>query len=214
MEEIIDYFKACLAFHEKEYGPVINAVIHFDETTIHMAVASIPLTSGDNARLSAKDIMGGKEDYRRRQDRFYEEVGKSRGMERGESHDPENVRKHLEVQAYKKQQLEAEVERLQQYSKKLEWKNEKLQEINATLADQVAEPFLQFTMMEFIRKAKVKGEHGEIKSVMDGYNSYVERNIDQLREQWQQQFPPEPEEIREHEREIDLDSLDYEEWER
>lgn len=214
MEEIIDYFKACLAFHEKEYGPAINAVIHFDETTIHMAVASIPLTSGDNARLSAKDIMGGKEDYRRRQDRFYEEVGKSRGMERGESHNPENARKHLEVQAYKKQQLEAEVEKLRKYSKKLEWKNEKLQEINATLAEQVAEPFLQFTMMEFIRKAKVKGEHGEIKSVMDGYNSYVERNVDQLREQWQQQFPSEPEEIREHEREIDLDTLDYEEWER
>ena len=217
MEQIIDYFKACLAFHEKEYGPAINAVIHFDETTIHMAVASIPLTKGENEqgqRLSAKDIMGNRTDYRKRQDRFYEEVGQPRGMERGESHDPENIRKHLTVQEFKKQQLETQVEELQQQNKKLQtdckkltFTNQKLQELNATLAEQIEQPFLQYSMMQFIRTAKVRGERGEIKSVMDGYNAYMERHFERLKAEWAQQFPPEPqpEIVVEHEREIEFD---------
>ena len=217
LDKIIDYFKACLAFHEREYGPVINAVIHFDETTIHMAVASIPLIKNEQGqRLSAKDIMGNRSDYRKRQDRFYEEVGKSRGMERGESHDPENIRKHLSVQEYKKLQLENQVEELQQQNKKLQadckkltFTNQKLQELNAALAEQVEQPFLQYTMMQFIRNAKVRGEHGEVKSIMDGYKAYMERHLERLKAEWQQQFAPDPEQENiinhEYEREYDLD---------
>ena len=225
MEEIIDYFKACLAFHEREYGPAINAVIHFDETTIHMAVASIPLIRGEDAhshRLSAKDIMGNRSDYRKRQDRFYEEVGKARGMERGESHDPENIRKHLTVQEFKKQQLEAQVEELQQQNKKLQadckkltFTNQKLQELNVTLAEQIEQPFLQYCMMEFIRNAKVRGERGEVKLVVDGFRAYMAQNEQQLRAKWEQMllpnYMPAQEEERHHEREYEYD---YDEIER
>ena len=37
-EEQLKFFKDCLAFHAAHYGPVINAVIHFDEKTPHMHV--------------------------------------------------------------------------------------------------------------------------------------------------------------------------------
>lgn len=85
-KEWLDYFQDCLKFHQNYYGEhIINAVIHLDEATPHMQVASIPLT--DDGRLSAKEIMGNRHDYRSRQNTFYDEVGKKYGLERGEIHD-------------------------------------------------------------------------------------------------------------------------------
>ena len=208
LDEIIDFFTACLAFHEREYGIVINAVIHFDEKTPHLQIASIPLIkTEDGYRLSAKEIMGNRSDYRKRQDRFYEEVGKARGMDRGETHDPEQIRKHLSVQDYKKQQLEAQATELRQQNRKLQWKNQKLQELNVALAEQIEQPFLQYCMMEFIRTAKVRGENGEIKRVHDGFNAYMEQHLERLRAEWQQQFPPAPgpTTVIEHERELEYE---------
>ena len=224
MEEIVDYFKACLDFHERTYGKALNAVIHFDETTPHLQVASIPLVADENgARLSAKEIMGNRNDYRKRQDLFFEEVGKPRGMERGEIHDPAAAKKHLTVQEFKKQAFEIETERLMEQNKQLRKecqallvKNQNLQELNAALADQVEQPFLQYCMMEFIRTAKVRGEHGEVKLVVDGFNSYMARNEQQLRAKWEQQFLPsfiQQDEERHHEREYELEQ-DYGERDR
>ena len=224
MEEIVDYFKACLDFHERTYGKALNAVIHFDETTPHLQVASIPLVADENgARLSAKEIMGNRNDYRKRQDLFFEEVGKPRGMERGEIHDPAAAKKHLTVQEFKIQAFEIETERLMEQNKQLRKecqallvKNQNLQELNAALADQVEQPFLQYCMMEFIRTAKVRGEHGEVKLVVDGFNSYMARNEQQLRAKWEQQFLPsfiQQDEERHHEREYDLEQ-DYGERDR
>lgn len=223
LDEIIDYFEACLAFHEKTYGPILSAVLHVDEGNYHLHAQSIPLTrTGDTVRLSADRIMGGRNDYRKRQDQFFEEVGKPRGMERGESHDPEHIRKHLSVQEYKRQQLEIQVDELQQQNKKLqaeckklEWKNTKLQELNAALAEQIEQPFLQYSMIQFIRNAKVRGENGEIKNVYDGFNAYMERHFERLQAEWQQQCPPErdaPEQeaIIEHERELEFEYDDRE----
>ena len=221
LDEIVDYFRACLAFHEREYGKVLNATIHFDETTPHLQVASIPLVRDEKGnRLPAKEIMGNRTDYRKRQDRFYEEVGKPRGMERGEAHDPENKRRHLSVQAYKKQQLEAQTEELETQKKKLHTEcqklrfiNEKLQNLNESLADQTEQPFLQHCMMEFIRNAKVRGEHGEVKSIHDGFNAYMERNMDRLRAEWTQQLQPTPDLETEAEKDRERE-LEYDEWER
>lgn len=90
-EEWLHYFQDCLKFHQEYYGEhIINAVIHLDEATPHMQVASIPLT--DDGRLSAKEIMGNRHDYRSRQNIFYDEIGKKYGLERGEIHD--QPRKH------------------------------------------------------------------------------------------------------------------------
>ena len=89
-QEIKMYFEDCLDFYVKEYCQgdetrVLNAVIHLDETTPHMQVASIPVyTSESGNRLNAKIIMGNKTDYRKRQDRFFEAVSEKYGLERGE----------------------------------------------------------------------------------------------------------------------------------
>lgn len=226
LDEIVDYFKACLVFHEQNYGKVINAVIHFDESTPHLSCQSLPLIYDENGqtRLSARDIMGGRNDYRRRQDEFYEQVGKSRGMERGEVHDPEHSRQHLTVQAYKNEKLEEENLQLRKRSSELQkeckallLKNQQLQDINQALAEQVEQPFLTYCMMEFIRNAKVRGERGEVKLIADGFQAYMARNEQQLRAKWEQMllpnYYPAQEEERHHEREYELEP-EYDERER
>ena len=108
--EIIDFFKDCLKFHIQHYGKPLNAVIHWDEKSPHLAVASVPIIEAEQgAKLCAKEIMGGRADYRTRQDQFFEQVAKSRGFERGERSDPKHKKKHLSVQDYKKQQNEAQI---------------------------------------------------------------------------------------------------------
>jgi hypothetical protein len=98
-------------------------------------------------------------------------------------------------------------------------KNQQLQDINQALAQQVEQPFLTYCMMEFIRNAKVRGERGEIKLVVDGFQTYLARNQEQLRAKWEQQllpnyYPPlEQEEERFHEREYDYEQ-DYDDRER
>lgn len=99
-QEIKKYFEDCLDFYVKEYCQgdetrVLNAVIHLDETTPHMQVASIPVyTSESGNRLNAKIIMGNKTDYRKRQDRFFEAVSEKYGLERGEPASAVNDKVH------------------------------------------------------------------------------------------------------------------------
>ena len=223
MDEIVDYFKDCLEFHEKHYGKVINAVIHFDEATPHLSCQSLPLIQREDGKcsLSARDIMGSRTDYRRRQDLFYEQVGKSRGLERGEVHDPEHVRKHLTVQQYKNEQLEFENEQLRKESQKLRneckqllLRNQKLETVNQSLLEQTQEPFLHYCMKEFIKNAKTRGERGEVKHIKDGFQSYMEQNQQYLRAAWEQQLCPMPqEEERFFEREYEQ-TLEYDDRER
>lgn len=102
-QEIKKFFNDCLAFHCMEYcqndkNRVLNAVVHMDESTIHMHVASVPiLTDKSGPHLSAKRIMGNREEYHRHQDMFYAAVGLEYGLERG---DPEKHAKHLKTEEY------------------------------------------------------------------------------------------------------------------
>ena len=41
-DEILEYFSKCLEFEQRK-GEVINATVHFDETTPHMQVATVPV---------------------------------------------------------------------------------------------------------------------------------------------------------------------------
>lgn len=121
-EEIERYFKDCLEFHKKTYGDhVINAVVHLDEATPHMHVVSVPIVEKTEIdeklgvpkptkySLSAKTLMGGLKDYYARQDRFYEDVTKGYGLERGETRNPEKRKKHLSVLEYKAQEANKEL---------------------------------------------------------------------------------------------------------
>lgn len=120
-EEIDKYFDDCLNFYTKEYcqgdrSRIINCVVHWDESTPHMHVSSVPLISDERGtRLSARDVMGGRTEYRHRQTMFYEQVSKQYGLERGEiTNRPEERRKHLSVQEYKSMVLDSELKQLKE----------------------------------------------------------------------------------------------------
>ena len=210
LDEVVDYFKDCLAFHEKAYGKVINAVIHFDEATPHLTCQSLPIIEKENgqASLSAREIMGGRNDYRRRQDLFYEQVGRPRGLERGESHDPEQTKKHLTVQAFKNQQLEFENKQLRKESQKLQnqckqllLQNQKLEAVNQSLSEHSQQSFMQYCMECFVQYAKVRGANGKTKNIRDGFQAYVQQYYQELRTNWERLNNPQYEEerFREHE---------------
>lgn len=210
LDEVVDYFKDCLAFHEKAYGKVINAVIHFDEATPHLTCQSLPIIEKENgqASLSAREIMGGRNDYRRRQDLFYEQVGRPRGLERGESHDPEQTKKHLTVQAFKNQQLEFENKQLRKESQKLQnqckqllLQNQKLEAVNQSLSEHSQQSFMQYCMEYFVKNAKVRGANGQTKNIIDGFQAYVQQYYQELRTNWERLNNPQYEEerFREHE---------------
>lgn len=210
LDEVVDYFKDCLAFHEKTYGKVINAVIHFDEATPHLTCQSLPIIEKENGQssLSAREIMGGRNDYRRRQDLFYEQVGRPRGLERGVSHDPEETKKHLTVQAFKNQQLEFENKQLRKESQKLQnqckqllLQNQKLEAVNQSLTEHSQQSFMQFCMEYFVQNAKVRGANGQTKNISDGFQAYVQQYYQELRTNWERLINPQYEEERFHEHE-------------
>lgn len=119
LDDIEDYFKQCLDFHTREYchgdkSLLVNAVIHYDETTPHLHICSVPITA--DGRLSAKDVMGNKKQYNQRQDKFYEQVTKGWGLSRGQKNDNGQKREHINQMDYKSQQAD---ERLAEQSGKI-----------------------------------------------------------------------------------------------
>ena len=142
-EQWMQYFKECLDFHDKTYGRAFNAVIHLDETTPHMQVASVPLIESEKGvRLSAKDLMGGKTDYVRRQDQFYEQVGKQFSLERGIHMDAAERKKHTTKREYQIAMQEQKLQEQQQRSDLIVHEAEqtwlKLQNANRQLDSTVA----------------------------------------------------------------------------
>lgn len=94
-KEWMAYFSDCLAFHDKTYGRCINAVVHLDEDVPHLQCISIPLIEDETGwHLSAKKVMGNRQDYQRRQDQFFEEVGQQYGMDRGIRRDAAEIKRH------------------------------------------------------------------------------------------------------------------------
>lgn len=125
-QEWRQYFEDCLAFHEREYGRCINAVVHLDEQTPHMQVASVPIVHDEKgAHLSAKIIMGGREDMRLRQDRFYHDVGRVHSMERGERRDPAEIKAHTTKREW---QIATQEQRLEQARRETAREQAKTQE--------------------------------------------------------------------------------------
>ena len=125
--EILEYFRDCLNFHIKEYcagdkSKLINAVIHLDEKTPHLHVSSVPIVEDEKgAHLSAKIIMGNKEDYRLRQDRFYSEVSSHYDMERGEQKQPEETKAHVTKREWQIAKQENKIDDLQTQKELLEF---------------------------------------------------------------------------------------------
>lgn len=97
-EKAQQYFEDCYQFCvndvcQGDESRIFSAKIDFDETTPHLQMYIVPLHERENKKgisklhLSAKDVFGNRSDLRARQDRFHEQVGKPRNLERGEKVD-------------------------------------------------------------------------------------------------------------------------------
>lgn len=108
-EENDKFFRDCLQFHENHFGHIISAVIHYDETTPHLHIISVPLTP-DN-RLSARDVIGNKAKMSKTQDSFFEQVGRSYGLERGIHMDGQEKRQHISAQEHELREIRQKIAR-------------------------------------------------------------------------------------------------------
>lgn len=131
--EWLQYFKDCLEFHDKTYGHCINAVIHLDESTPHMQCISVPLIEDERGwHLSAKMVMGGRSDYQKRQDEFFEQVGEPHGMDRGVRRDAAEIKRHTTKREW---QLATQEQELQQLQERTAAAEKRLAEVNIQLTD-------------------------------------------------------------------------------
>lgn len=105
-EENDQFFRDCLQFHQRKFGHVISAVIHYDETTPHLHILSVPLTQ--DGRLSAREIIGNRANLSRMQTEFFEQVGKEHGLERGIQIDGQEKKKRITAQEHKLREVTAE----------------------------------------------------------------------------------------------------------
>lgn len=104
-----DFFKDCLQFHQEHFGHIISAVIHYDETTPHLHVISVPLTK--DGRLSARDVIGNKSKMSKTQDSFFEQVGRGYGLERGIHMDGQEKRQHISAQEHELREIKQAIAR-------------------------------------------------------------------------------------------------------
>lgn len=102
-EECNQYFQDCLQFHQRKFGHIVSAVVHYDETTPHMHILSVPLTQ--DGRLSAREIVGNRANLSRMQTEFFEQVGKSYELERGIQMDGQEKKKRITAQEHKLRQV-------------------------------------------------------------------------------------------------------------
>ena len=106
------FFQDCLRFHENHFGHIISAVVHYDETTPHLHVISVPLTK--DGRLSARDVIGNKAKMTKTQDQFFEQVGKGYGLERGIHMDGQEKKQHISAQEHELREIKQEIAREQE----------------------------------------------------------------------------------------------------
>ena len=97
------FFQDCLKFHNEHFGHIISAVVHYDETTPHLHIISVPLTK--DGRLSARDVIGNKAKMSKTQDSFFDQVGKSYGLERGIHMDGQEKKTHISAQEHELREI-------------------------------------------------------------------------------------------------------------
>lgn len=106
-EECNQYFQDCLEFHQRKFGHVISAIVHYDETTPHMHILSVPLTQ--DGRLSAREIIGNRTKMSQMQTAFYEQVGRDYGLARGIHMDGQEKKEHISAQEHELREIKQEI---------------------------------------------------------------------------------------------------------
>lgn len=136
-EENDTFFRDCLKFHERHFGHIISAVIHYDETTPHLHVISVPLTK--DGRLSARDVIGNKAKMSKTQDQFFEQVGRGYGLERGVNMDGQEKKQHISAQEHQLREIKQKIAREQEHLEAIEHSEEtartRAQEYKKTAAE-------------------------------------------------------------------------------
>lgn len=117
-----DFFKDCLQFHQEHFGHIISAVIHYDETTPHLHVVSVPLTK--DGRLSARDVIGNKSKMSKTQDSFFKQVGRGYGLERGMQIDGQEKKQHISAQEHELREIKQEIAREKEHLEAIEHSEE------------------------------------------------------------------------------------------
>lgn len=85
-EKTTDYLQKSLDWLKQNYQ-VLYATMHFDETTPHLHAYILPVTLDKQRNLwiySSDKILGNRAKMKALQDKFYEEVAKNFGLDRGE----------------------------------------------------------------------------------------------------------------------------------
>lgn len=121
-EENDQFFRDCLRFHQRKFGHVVSAVIHYDETTPHLHILSVPLTQ--DGRLSAREIVGNRANLSRMQTEFFEQVGKGYGLERGVQMDGQEKKEHISAQEHELREIKQEIAKGQEELEAIEHSKE------------------------------------------------------------------------------------------
>ncbi len=105
-----EFFTDCTKFFAERYGKenIISAVVHLDETTPHMHLNLMPITS--DGRLCSKQLFD-KPQLQKLQTDFYEEVGRKYGLQRGKEG---SQRKHLSTAEFKAKKIIEQAEAIRE----------------------------------------------------------------------------------------------------
>ena len=105
-----NFFSDCYKFFAERYGEenIIAAVVHNDETTPHMHLNLMPITS--DRRLCSKQLFD-KPQLQKLQTDFYEEVGKKYSLQRGKEG---SQRKHLSTAEFKAKKIIEQAEAIRE----------------------------------------------------------------------------------------------------
>lgn len=113
-QEQKEFFERAYHFLAERVGEnnIISAVVHMDERTPHMHLVFTPITGN---RLSAKEVLGNPDKFRKWQDDFYAcMVERFTDLERGQPAS-ETGRKHIPVRLYKQAgRLNGQIEEIRQ----------------------------------------------------------------------------------------------------
>lgn len=152
-----DFFKDCLQFHQEHFGHIISAVVHYDETTPHLHVISVPLTK--DGRLSARDVIGNKAKMSKTQDQFFEQVGRGYGLERGVHMDGQEKKTHISAQEHELREIKQAIAKEQEQLEAIEH-SEEMTRIRAQESKRTAEELQK--QVEQLQEEKVK-QHNSLK---------------------------------------------------
>lgn len=151
------FFRDCLKFHESHFGHIISAVVHYDETTPHLHVISVPLTK-DN-RLSARDVIGNKSKMSKTQDAFFEQVGRGYGLARGIHMDGQEKKEHISAQEHELREIRQAIAKGQEQLEAIEH-SEEMARIRAQESKRTAEELQK--QVEQLQEERAK-QHNSLK---------------------------------------------------